>query len=114
MREARNFLVDRCPETLDLFIWNRSPLSFISDETQHAGRPQYLKPLLDSVNNVDECITAEHRDFHLDPPVAPPVDLTEKGKERAHAFLLKLRNNPLFMPRQGVNRVPTRFLQSTI
>jgi hypothetical protein len=42
MWQARNLLAYRFPEALDLFIWNRSPLSFTSYETKHAWRSQYL------------------------------------------------------------------------
>jgi hypothetical protein len=53
----------------------------------------------------DERIAAKHRDFHHAPPVVPPVNLVEKGKERADTLLFKLRSNSLFVPRHGVNRV---------
>jgi hypothetical protein len=42
MWQARNLLAYCFPEALDLLIWNRSPLSFTSDETQHAWRSKYL------------------------------------------------------------------------
>src|SRR5579862_6952741 len=114
MQKTWNVPADRCPETLDLFFRNRSPLPFASYESEHSRRLQYLQPLLNTTNNADEGITAKHRDFHLDPAVAPLVDLTEEGKECAHALLFKLRSNPLFAPCHRVNGIPVQFLRSAI
>jgi hypothetical protein len=112
--KTRNVLAYRCPETLDLFVRNRSPLSFTSDETQHTWGSQHLQPLFDYLGHADECIATKQGDFHLPPSVTPPVDLVEKGKERAHTFLFKLRSYPLFVPRHSVNCVPVQFIRSAI
>src|SRR5579871_144586 len=42
MRDERNIPVDRRAKALDLFLRNRRPVLFSSDETQDAGRSQYF------------------------------------------------------------------------
>ena len=44
-------------------------------------------------------------------PTSVIMDFAENGKECAHTLLFKLRSDPLFVPRSGVNRIPTRFLR---
>jgi hypothetical protein len=39
------------------------------------------------------------------------VDLLKKRKERTDSLFLKLRGNPLFVPRNGMNRIPARILR---
>jgi hypothetical protein len=114
MRETRNVLAYCFSKTFDLFIRNRSSLPFISHEPKHTWRPQHPQPLFDSMNNADECITAEHRDFHGAPTVTPSMDLAEERKKRAYMFFFKLRSNPLFVAHHRLNGEPSRFLRSAI
>jgi hypothetical protein len=106
MHDAREFSSDRRAEILDLFIGNRSPLSFTSHESEHTRGSQYLKALLNGLNHVDERITAKHWHFNLAPPVAPSMDLMENWKKGADSLALELSGNPLLMPWHGMNRVP--------
>src|ERR1700686_3650703 len=103
---TRDFLADRCPETLDLFIWDRSPLPLTAHESKHSWRPQNLQPLFARLHDSNEGIAAKHRDFHLPATVTPFADLMEKRKKRAHTLFFKLCRYLLFVPRHRMNRVP--------
>jgi hypothetical protein len=109
MREAWNLLTNGFPEAFNLLIGNRSAMSFIPNETQHARRPQHLQALLAGLNHTHEGVATKQRDFHSSPAVAPIMNLMQEGKKGAHALLFKLRSNPLFVPGDGVNRVPAWF-----
>src|SRR4029077_15971741 len=112
MRVKRNFLVDRGSQTLDLFVGDRSSLPLTADESQHTGSPQHFQPLFGLLCDAHEGVATKQRGFHRHPPVAPPVEFLNERKKRADSCVLQLCGHSFFMPRQSVNRVPTRFLWS--
>ncbi len=114
IRNARNFMAYHYPKAFDLFIRNGSSLPLAPNEAKNPRRSQHLQPLLIRGNHAHESIAAEHRDFYLDPPVAPPADLAENREESTYAFLFKERSDALFVPRHGVNGIPVLLQRSAM
>ena len=98
-------------EALDLFIWDRSPLSF------HFPRnPSHLAfavslGALHRLDHADKCIAAKQGNFHS--PAGRSIGcLLQQRQKCADSAFLELWADPFLMPRHRMNCEPLGFISS--